>query len=75
MYDLFFVSTGWASESVCRTCFLFLLVGLESQCVGPDFFVSTGWARESVCRTCFLFLLVGLESQCVGPVFCFYWLG
>ena len=33
MYDLFFVSTGWARESVCMTCFLFLLVGLESQCV------------------------------------------
>ena len=44
---------------MCRTCFLFLLVGLESQCVGPVF----------------LFLLVGLESQCVGPVFCLYWLG
>ena len=43
MYDLFFS----------------LLVGLESQCVGPVF----------------LSLLVGLESQCVGPVFCFYWLG
>ena len=37
MYDLFFVSTGWGRESVCRTCFLFLLVGLESQCVGPVF--------------------------------------
>ena len=56
MYDLFFVSTGWARESVCMTCF----------------FVSTGWARESVCMTCFLSLLVGLESQCVGPVFFFF---
>ena len=45
----FFVSTGWARESVCMTCYS----------------LSTGWARESVCGTCFLSLLVGLESQCV----------
>ena len=44
---------------MCRTCFLSLLVGLDSHCVGPVFFS----------------LLVGLDSQCVGPVFCLYWLG